>query len=290
MVKPRYAAFCILSVLLSGCKENSTKENPMKTNNSFQTGFAPVNGLQMYYEIHGQGKPLVLVHGGGSTIGTTFGNILPLLAKQHQVIAVELQAHGHTADRDAPESFEQDADDVAALLAHLKIDRADFFGFSNGGNTVMKIGIRHPKIVNKLIIASAFYKREGLFKGFFDGMENATIDNMPEYLKEAYLKINNDSSKLLIMFNRDKTRMLQFEDWKDEELSLIKAPALIIAGNKDVATAEHTVEMANKIPGAELLIVPGNHGSYMREAGSITNPESKIPDLTLTVIEEFLNK
>ena len=130
--------------------------------------YANVNGLKMYYEIHGEGTPLVLIHGGGSTIQTTFGKTLPLFAQHHKVIAVEMQAHGHTSDRDSPESFTQDADDIAALLKYLKIDKADIFGFSNGGHTAMQIGISHPEIVNKLIIVSAFYKRDGAVKGFFE--------------------------------------------------------------------------------------------------------------------------
>src|SRR3982751_5769147 len=128
-----------------------TEKNASTMNGSTDTaGYAPVNGLKMYYEIHGSGKPLVLIHGGGSTIQTTFGKVLPMFAKHHKVIAVELQAHGHTADRDTPESFEQDADDVAALLRYLKIDKADILGFSNGGSTTMQIAMRHPEFVNKI--------------------------------------------------------------------------------------------------------------------------------------------
>jgi len=111
--------------------------------------------LKMYYEIHGSGRPLVLLHGGGSTIESTFGRILPDLAKAHQVIAVELQAHGHTKDIDRPLSFERDADDVAALLKQLNIDKAEIMGFSNGGTTALQIAIRHPGLVNKLVLASA---------------------------------------------------------------------------------------------------------------------------------------
>ena len=96
-------------------------------------GYSPANGISMYYEIHGQGATLVLIHGGGSTIQTSFGRILPNLAKGRKVLAIELQGHGHTLDRNTPETFEQDADDVAAVLHHLKIEKADFFGFSNGG-------------------------------------------------------------------------------------------------------------------------------------------------------------
>ncbi|HET6766857.1 MAG TPA: alpha/beta hydrolase, partial [Chitinophagaceae bacterium] len=124
------------------------------------SGYAPVNGLKMYYEIHGEGTPLVLIHGGGSTIQTSFSRILPLLARHYKLIAVELQAHGHTSDRDNAESFEQDADDVAGLLEYLKINKAHFLGFSNGGNTAMQIAIRHSQLVNKLVVISSFYKRD----------------------------------------------------------------------------------------------------------------------------------
>src|ERR1700750_1743663 len=111
-----------------------------------QTGkYATVNGLHMYYEVHGTGKPLVLIHGAASTIHSTFGRILPVLAKAHQVIAVELQAHGHSDNRDGRQiTFEQDADDVAALLKQLHIAKADIFGFSNGGTTALQIAIRIP--------------------------------------------------------------------------------------------------------------------------------------------------
>src|SRR5215471_17134424 len=152
--------------------------------------YANVNGIKMYYEIHGEGKPLVLIHGGGSTIETTFGKVLPLLAKKYKVIAVELQAHGHTSDRNAPETFEQDADDVAALLQLLNISKASIFGFSNGGTTAMQIAIRHPQVVDKLVIASGAYQREGFIPGFFEGMQHASLENMPRPLQDAFLKIN----------------------------------------------------------------------------------------------------
>ncbi|HEV2352747.1 MAG TPA: alpha/beta hydrolase, partial [Puia sp.] len=117
------------------------------------SGYAPVNGIRMYYEIHGQGDmPLVLVHGGGSTIESSFSNLIPLLSARRRLIAVELQSHGRTSDRDAPESFQQDADDVAALLRHLHVEKANLLGFSNGGSTVMQVAIRYPPLANKLVV------------------------------------------------------------------------------------------------------------------------------------------
>src|SRR5690242_19335504 len=120
---------------------------------NFKSGYSEVNGLKMYYEVHGQGNPLVLIHGGGSTIQTSFGRIIPLLAKHRQIIGVELQAHGHTNDRNADLTFEQDAEDVATLLRNLKISKADFLGFSNGAHTVMEIAMRYPALANKIILA-----------------------------------------------------------------------------------------------------------------------------------------
>ena len=171
-----------------------------------QTGhYAAVNGLRMYYEIHGNGKPLVLLHGGGSTIVSTFGRILPELAKTHHVIAVELQAHGHTADIDRPLSFKQDADDVAALVEQLHIEKADFMGFSNGGTDCLQIAIRHPQLVNKLVLLSAPWKRDGFAPGFFEGFQNASLEKMmPPPLKEAYLQANPDPRGLQAMFDKDE--------------------------------------------------------------------------------------
>ncbi len=271
----------IFASVIFGCKEKQTEM-------AQQNGYAPVNGINMYYEIHGEGSPLVLIHGGGSTIQTSFGHILPMLAKNHRVIAVELQAHGHTGDREAPESFEQDADDVAALLGYLKINKADLLGFSNGGSTAMRVAIQHPQLVNKLIVIAGLSKREGLIKGFFEGMENATINDMPVFLQDAFMKINNDSAKLLNMFNKDKQRMLTFRDWKDEDLASIKAPSLLIVGDRDVVTTEHTLQMSRLIPNARLLVVPGSHGDYIGEEAAEVK-KTNMPGYVVAIAEDFLN-
>jgi pimeloyl-ACP methyl ester carboxylesterase len=254
------------------------------------SGYAPVNGIDMYYEIHGSGTmPLVLIHGGGSTIETTFGNVLPLLSKHRKVVAVELQAHGRTSDRDAPESFEQDADDVAALLDYLKIGKADFFGFSNGGNTAMQIATRHTVLVNKLVIASSFYKREGMSPGFFEGMEQVTIDHMPQLLKESFMQVRPNKEQLQVMFEKDRARMVQFQDWSDEVIKSIAAPTFLIFGDEDVVTPEHAVEMLRLLPHAKLAILPGGHGSYIGEITAVKEG-SKIVELTVAMIEEFLDE
>lgn len=279
-----------LAVTIAGCgNSNNAKMNSGKKK-TYDSGYAPVGALKMYYEIHGSGKtPLVLIHGGGSTIQTSFANILPLLSTNRKVIAVELQGHGHTPDLDRPESFEQDADDVAALLSYLKITKADFLGFSNGGNTAMQIAIRHPETVNKLVLASAFYQRDGMIPGFFDGMQHAALDNMPGPLKTAYLEVAPDKNNLQSMHNKDRDRMLRFKDWRDQNLASIKAPALIINADHDVVLSEHAVKMAHIIPNAKLLILPGTHGSFIGEICT-AKQGSKMPEATVAIVEEFLDE
>ncbi|MFI5452440.1 alpha/beta fold hydrolase [Pedobacter sp. UC225_61] len=250
--------------------------------------YATVNGLKMYYEIHGTGKPLVLIHGGGSTLHTTFGRIIPFLAKTHQVIGVELQAHGHSGDRDAPETFQQDADDVATLLKHLNIAKADIFGFSNGGQTAMEIGMRHPNSVNKLIVASAFYKKSGAPAGFWEGMAHAKFSDMPQVYKDEFLKINNNPAALMNMFTKDSQRMQTFKDWKAEDLQRIKTPVLVLIGDHDLPTPEHAVEMYRLFDNGHLAIVPGSHGSYMGEIMT-SNPNLETLQYFVAVLNEFLS-
>jgi len=251
--------------------------------------YAAVHGLQLYYEVHGTGTPFVLLHGGGSTIESTYGRILPTLAKSHQVIAIELQAHGHTKDIDRPLSFEQDADDVAALLEQLHIDKADVMGFSNGGTTALQIAIRHPQLVRKLVLASALYKRDGMQPGFFEGMAHATFDQMPQPLKDAYLKANPDSAGLLAMFHRDVARMVGFTDIPDAKVRAIQAQAFVINGDADVVRTEHAVELSHTLPHARLAILPSGHGDYIGEICSPT-PHSQMPAQVTAMIEEFLAK
>jgi pimeloyl-ACP methyl ester carboxylesterase len=259
----------------------------LKEEEEHSGGYAEVNGLKMYYEIHGDGSPLVLIPGGGSTIESTFGRVLPQLAGKHKVIAVEVQAHGRTPDIDRPFTFAQDADDVASLLEQLNIGKADIFGFSNGGTTSLQMAIRHPQIVNKLVLASACYKREGMLPGFFESFDNASIEQMPKPLQDAFLKVNSDQRGLQRMFERDVARMIAFEDINDIDIRSIRAPALVLGADRDVVRVEHAFLLSRTIPKAQLAILPGEHGDYIGEVCG-ANKDSKIPELVLAMIEEFL--
>jgi pimeloyl-ACP methyl ester carboxylesterase len=285
--------FALTILILASCNESRTNKNTVDTkidSLAFKNGYSEVNGLKMYYEIYGEGKPLVLIHGGGSTIQTTFGRVIPSLAKHRQLIAVELQAHGRTGDRDSEVSFEQDADDVEALLKNLNILKADIFGFSNGGTTALQIAIRHPELVDKIIAASALCKRNGVPSQFWDFMQQARLENMPEQLKEGYKKVASDTIGLQVMHDKDAKRMVDFKDIPDEKIKSIKAPALIIIGDKDVITPEHAIEMHHLIANSELAIIPGGHGEYIGEITTL-KPDYKGSDfIAVQMIESFLDK
>jgi len=255
---------------------------------TFTSGYAEVNGLRMYYEIYGEGKPIVLVHGGGSTIQTNFEKLIPLLAKNRKVIAVELQAHGRTSDRNAELTFEQDADDVATFLKNLNIKKADFFGFSNGGTTCLQLAIRHPKLINKLILGSALAKRNGVPNWFWDFMAQARLDNMPEPLKKGYKAVAANENGLQNMHDKDARRMVKFKDIPDEQLKSIQSSTLIIIGDKDVIAPEHAINLHHLISNSSLAIIPGGHGEYIGEITTI-KPNFKESDLVVPMIEKFLN-
>lgn len=274
-----------------------------------RTGYAPVNGLNMYYEIHctaeGSNPPLILLHGGGSTIDATFGKILSSLAKTRRAIAFEQQGHGHTADiLDRPFSFEQSADDTAALMQHLQIEKADFFGFSNGGNIALQIAIRHPSRVRKLVVASAMFNRDGLYPEVWEFMKRATVQNMPQELQEAYRKVAPHPEQLPAFHDKCAKRMLEFKDWRPEDIQSIAAPTLIMLGDADCVRPEHAVEMFRLLPRSQIAMFPGGHGAYIGEVtavkrensqaqfGAASSPSkkgSKLPDMVVAMIDEFLD-
>ena len=230
--------------------------------------YAHVNGLEMYYEIHGTGQPLVVLHGAYMTIDS-MGEVVPELARTRQVIAVELQAHGRTADIDRPLSYEQMADDTAALLRHIGIEQADVFGFSMGGGAALQVAIRHPEVVRKLVVASASYTSDGMHPELLEMIPTIT----PEVFagspsEEEYLRIapNPDDFPTLV----EKLKRLDMEPfaWPPEDFRGIAAPTLLIVGDSDIIRLEHAVEMFRLLgggvmgdlaglPKSQLAVLPG---------------------------------
>lgn len=279
--------FFMIFVLLSSLNIMKAQSGNTASATPAHKGFSEVNGIMMYYEIYGEGKPLVLIHGGGSTIQTSFGRIIPLLAKKYQLVCMELQAHGRTEDRNTPISFEQDADDVAALLKNLKIEKADIFGFSNGGMTALQLAIRHPDLCNKVVAGSILLKRDGAFKGFWDFMNHATFSQMPVQYKEAFMQVTPDSARLKTMNDKCAARMINFQDFADAQLQSIQMPVLLINGDHDVATNEHIVAMSRLIPHCSLAIIPGGHGEYIGEITTLRQGY-KASDFAVPIMEKFL--
>jgi pimeloyl-ACP methyl ester carboxylesterase len=282
-------------VLIAGCASQPLDKGNlnMTTNRQAElvkTGHAPVNGISMYYEIHGgaAGTPLVLLHGGGSSIEVTYGRILPLLARHRKVIAVDEQGHGRTTDRDGPIRFASSADDVAALLERLEIESADIMGFSNGASVALQVAIRYPARVRKLVFASSMTKRSGASPQFWQFIDRATFADMPEPLKEAFLRINPDPQKLRAMHDKDLERMHHFVETSDAEVRSVRAPTLILAGDRDAPTPEHAVELAHLFPRARLMILPAGHGDYLGDMIAGQNG-SRYPELTAGLLEEFLD-
>lgn len=279
---------------LAACTSQGTGARPADATGIqpalIDSGHAPVNGISMYYEVHGSptGVPLVLLHGGGSTIDVTFGRMLPLLARTRRVIAVEEQGHGRTTDRAAPVRFETSADDVAALLRHLGIARADLLGFSNGASVGLQVAIRHPELVRSLVFASAMTRRDGAQPELWQFMAQADFSTMPRPLKDAFLRVNPDTAQLRVMHDKDAERMRNFQEVPAALLGSVRARTLILIGDRDIVTPGHAVELTRLIPGARLMVVPGGHGDYLGEA-VMTARESRQPELTAGMIELFLD-
>lgn len=246
-----------------------TDHLPGETNQNGKGKYAPVNGLKMYYEIHGSGQPLVLLHGAMSAIGTSFGKILPSLAKTRQVIAIDQQAHGRTTDIDRPLTNQQMAEDTAALLRYIGIEKADFFGYSMGSGTALQVAIHYPDLVRKLVLASITYNNDGFHPGLLEGLANMKPENMigtPWQKEYARIAPHPEDWPRLVAKVTDLN--MHIPNLPAEAIRSIKAPTLIIIGDSDIVRPEHAVEMfrllgggvfgdAVGLPNSQLAVLPG---------------------------------
>jgi pimeloyl-ACP methyl ester carboxylesterase len=286
-MRPTIKSFLLATLVVASVafraagEETALKKSDMNT--SPKTGYAPVNSYKLYYEIHGvtqsKNPPLVLLHGGGDTITTSFGQVLPALARERQVIAFEQRGFGRTVDiPDRLFSFEESADDTAALLKHLHVSQADLFGFSNGGTIAFQVAIRHPKIVRKLIVASAFFKRDGGYPQFWDSFAHMQLKDMPKELQDAYREVAPHPENLQSFFDKCVERMRNFKDIPDDAIRGIAAPTFVICGDADVVRPEHAVETFLVISHAQLAILPDTDHNLMKRAEWI-----------VPAVSEFLN-
>ncbi len=223
--------------------------------------YAEVNGLKVYYEMHGQGKPLVLLHGAFAT-AEGWAPVLAAIGNRRQVIIIEQQGHGRTADRDAPLSFDQSADDTAAVLRKLNINRADVFGYSNGGIVGLRLAMKHPEVVGRLAVLGA---NVGSLATAYEAKSYQQFLSLPDDfapppLKEPYDRVAPDKSKWPVLVKKIKAEGRDFKGFADADVRSIKAPVLIMQGDHDGVKPEHGVEMMRLIPNSQLAIFPnGDH-------------------------------
>ena len=252
---------------LIGCSETKTEA----ADAAGAGHYAKVNGLDMYYEVHGEdnGKPpLVLLHGALSATGTSFGELVPALAKSRRVIAIEQQAHGHTADIDRPLRTNTMADDTLALLSQIGVQKADFFGYSVGAGIAIDILVRHPEAVGKLVLASASYTPAQLQPGLLDGIQML----QPEMLEgspfiEEYRRIAPRPEDFPKLVERVKDLDANIPTYTTDQIKAIKAPVFLIAADNDIVVPEATVEFyrllgggiegSAGLPSAQLAVIPG---------------------------------
>ena len=248
-----------------------------------------VNGMRMYYEVSGQGEPLIVLHGAYMNI-PSMGAIIPRLARSHRVYALELQGHGRTTDIDRPITYPNLADDVAAFMDAVHLVKADVFGYSMGAVTGLQLAIRHPEKVNKLVMASGGYDAEGWqpeFKAFIPQMTVEMFVAMPFAAEYRKLAPNPNGFPELVrkLIALEKEPMA----W-EQEVKALKTPVLIIAGDADAATLEHTVAMFRLLGGG----VMGDMGKPLAASRLAILPATSHTavitqvDLLIGFIEPFL--
>jgi len=208
------------------------------------TGYAPVNGLKMYYEVHGSGEPVVLLHGAFMTITNNWTGWIGELAKTRKVIAVEMQGHGRTADIERDISQENLADDVAGLLDHLKIPRADLIGYSMGGGVAMECAIRHPDKVRKVVVISSMFRQDGMVKEALDVFPKLSADAFKDSpIEIEYKKLSPTPDDFPKFVKRLVATATKGHDLGADKLKATTAPMFFIHGDADGIRLEHIEEM-----------------------------------------------
>jgi pimeloyl-ACP methyl ester carboxylesterase len=260
-----------------------------------RSGYAPLGELNLYYEVHGEGRPLVLLHGAYFTIDL-MGPIVGALATTRQVVAPEMQGHGRTADIDRPITYEAMADDTAALTRHLGIEGADVFGYSMGGATALQVAIRHPELLRRLVVASAGYASDSMHPEALEMFPSITPELFAgSPIEEAYLRTApnpGDFPKLVAKLTELDTTPFS---WPEEDIRGIAAPTLIVLGDSDGVRLEHAVGMfkllgggvmgdLSGMPRSQLAVLPGT-SHYMPPGSGLLDRT----DWLVSMITPFLD-
>lgn len=233
-----------------------------------ESGYADVNGLKMYYEVYGQGKPIVLIHGSYMNIPLNWGQIIPMFAKDRKVIVAEMQGHGRTKDTDREFSYEGMADDVSALLKHLKTDSADVLGYSMGGGVAFQFAVRHPEQLRRLVVLSGTYTHDGWWpdvEAMYATMNGDMFKGSP--IEKQYDSLGGDPARFNDYVKKVISIDLKPYDWS-KDVKNIKAPIFMAIGDADGVRYEHALELfrakgggkmgdIHGMPTSRLAIIPG---------------------------------
>jgi pimeloyl-ACP methyl ester carboxylesterase len=253
--------------------------------------YAPINGLQMYYEEHGDGPPLVLLHGNLSSIEVDFGAMIPALSRDRRVIGVEQQAHGHTADIDRSLSIRTWSADTAALLNHLDVIGADILGYSSGAAVALQLAIEHPELVRKAILCSPSYRADGLHPGLLDGIQGLQPEHLAGTPFEAsYGKNAPRPEDWPVLIEKIKEMDREVVDWPAATVSAIAAPMFLVIGDSDIIRPEHAVELFRLVGGGvvgDLVGLPKSRLAVLPGTTHITLVQRA--DWLTSMIREFLD-
>ena len=285
-------AVCIIMSCQSNQKEmknNSTDSKDSiasQTLKSAESGYADVNGLKMYYEVYGSGKPIVLIHGSFMTIPLNWSKIIPLLAKGRKVIVTEMQGHGRTKDISREFSYEGMADDVSGLLKHLKIESADILGYSMGGGVAFQVAIRHPKQVRRLVVLSGTYSHDGWWPDVEAMFSTMNADMLKgSSIEKQYNSLGNDPAQFPEFIKKVISIDLKPYDWS-MDVENILAPIFMAIGDADGIQYEHILELfrakgggkmgdIHGLPKSRLAIIPGT-----THVGMMSRTDWLIPMIT----------
>ena len=231
--------------------------------------YAEVHGIKMYYEVHGEGRPVVLLHGGTSTIQASFAEQIPVLARNHRVIAIEQMGHGHTGDVAGRElSYEGMTEDTAALLVHLGIQNADVIGWSDGGQLALRLAFTHPELVRRVVASGVGLGADT--PQMQQAMRALSADRWSAQVRDEYARVSPDGPQHWPVFFDKVRTMWAKPSWgiSEQELGKIKASVLIVGGDRDFTRVEETTRIYRMIPGARLAILPGtDHFTFQKRPG-----------------------
>jgi pimeloyl-ACP methyl ester carboxylesterase len=267
----------------SSCKTKVPSPGPVEA-------YASVNGMKMYYLSAGQGEPVILLHGAFSTVAKDFGALIPVLARTHRVIAIELQGHGHTNDIDRPITYEAMAGDVLELMRQLKIAKADFLGYSMGGGVALQLTISHPERVRHLMLASTAYTPAAMNMDNPDSLQPKQMTGLDQSVwKKDYDRVAPDTAHWKKLTEKMYGMMGSWKGFRSGDIKAISASTLLLFGDEDMSRPEHWVEMFRLLGGGnagDLYQVPNEQLAVLPGTTHVTMVDQT--DLLIPIVTRFL--